>query len=134
MHPMRVARIGLLAALVLAVSGCGTTKHTAASGGASFVPASSPAFVSIDSNLQSDQWQKVDALLKKFPGRSKLLAAINSASQGIDYEKDVKPALGPEVDIVWLDFANGGSNAVAITQPRSGAKFKALIDKANASG
>ena len=130
---MRVARIGLLAALVLAASGCGAAKQTPAIGGASLVPATAPAFVSIDSDLSSDQWKKVDALLRKFPGRSQLLAAINSTSQGLDYEKDVKPALGPELDIVWLDFANGGSNAVAITQPKSDTKFKALIDKANAS-
>src|SRR6266700_3874048 len=131
---MRAARIGLLVALVLAASGCGATKHKAAAG-ASLVPATAPAFVSIDSDLGSVQWKKVDGLLKKFPGRSQLLAVIKTelTSANLDYEKDVKPALGPEVDVAWLDLANGGANVVALTQPRNEDKFKALIDKGNAS-
>ena len=137
MAAMRLLRVSLLVAVALAASGCGTAKKQAAVGGASLVPATAPAFVSIDSNLSSDQWKKVDSLLRKFPGRSRLLAAANSqvlGSSGLDYEKDVKPAVGPELDIVWLDFANGGSNAIVLTQPKDEAKFKALIDKGNKSG
>lgn len=132
---MRIVRIALLVVLVLAASGCGAAKKSTATGGASLVPASAPAFVSIDSDATSYQWRKVDSLLKKFPGRSQALAAVRSELQGagLDYGQDVKPALGPELDIVWLDLADGGSNAVVLTQPKDEAKFKAMIAKGNAS-
>ncbi len=133
---MRIAPIGLLVALALAASGCGAAKQGAATGGAGLVPATAPAFVAIDSDLGSDQWRKADALLKKFPIRSQAVKTLDSvmSQSGLDYEKDVKPALGPEVDLVWLDLANNGSNVVALTKPKDEAKFKALIAKANPSG
>ena len=51
----------------------------------------------------------------------------------LDWEQDVKPALGDEIDIVWLDFKNQGENVVAITQPKDEEKFKAAVQKGNAS-
>src|SRR5437588_9997560 len=101
---MRVLRVSLLGAGALAASGCGAAKKQATAGGETLVPATAPAFVSIDSDLSSDQWKKVDSLLRKFPGRSLLLRAVNNelTKNGVDYSKDVKPALGPELDIVWF--------------------------------
>ena len=132
MASMRLLRVSLVVAIALAASGCGAAKNQATAGGASLVPASTPAYVSINTDLSSDQWKKVDSLLRKFPARSSLLSAAKAGlPPGIDYAKDLKPALGPELDIVLLDLANGGSNAVALTQPKDDAKFKALMDRAN---
>jgi hypothetical protein len=134
---MRIARIGVLLALVLAVSGCGAKKQAAASGGAEIVSASAPAFVSIDSDLSSDQWTQVDKLLQKFPAYPQLVAEIRSSLEsdaGLDYERDVKPALGDEVDVVWLDFENSGSNVVAVTKPKDADAFRRLIEKGNKTG
>jgi hypothetical protein len=128
-----------LAALALLAAGCGGSSSSkgSASGsaaGATVVPASAVAYLSVNTDLGSDQWKKVDALSKKFPGRAKALADFEQqlAKQGIDFKKDVKPALGPEVDVAWLDFADGGQNAVAVTQPKDDAKFAALVKKNNA--
>ena len=99
-------------ALALAVSGCGAKKQAAASGGAEIVPATAPGFISIDSDLSSDQWQQLDKLLRKFPSYPQLLAEARSSLKeeaGLDYESDIKPALGNEIDVVWLDFAAGGT-------------------------
>jgi hypothetical protein len=136
MAPVRLFRIGVLVVLALAVSGCGAKKQPAASGGAEIVSANAPVFISIDSDLNSDQWQQVDKLLSKFPARPQLISMIRSSLKetGIDYERDVKPALGDEIDIVWLDFANGGSNAVAVTKPKDEDAFRRLIEKGNESG
>jgi hypothetical protein len=38
------------------------------------------------------------------------------------------------VDVVWLDFRNGGNDVVGLTQPKSKAKFAALIAKGNKKG
>ena len=135
----RLAAIALLAALALLAAGCGSSKSKqGASGGpsgATVFPASAPAFIALDSDLGSDQLKQVDALSKKFPGRAKVLADIEQqlTKDGIDFKTDVKPALGPEVDFAWLDFADNGTNAVAVTQPKDEAKFKALVAKGNKS-
>jgi hypothetical protein len=134
---MRVARIGVLLALALAVSGCGGKKQAPASGGAEIVSATAPVFVSIDSNLSSAQWTQVDKLLHKFPAYPQLISEIRSSLRsdvGLDYERDVKPALGDEVDVVWLDFANFGSNVVALTKPKDADAFRHLIEKGNKTG
>ena len=134
---MRLTRIALLIALALAVSGCGANKDAATSGGAEIVPANTSAFVSIDSNLSSDQWQQVDELLRKFPIRSEAIASLRAALEedsGLDYEQDVEPALGDEIDLVWLDFREGGSNVVAMTKPKDEAAFRRLIEKGNEKG
>jgi len=132
---VRALRIVLIVAFAVAVSGCGAKKQSAASGGAELVSATAPIFVSIDSDLNSDQWQQVDELFRKFPIRSEALASLRSSLEeetGLDYEQDVKPALGDEIDLVWLDFANDGSNAVALTKPKDEAAFKQMIEKGNA--
>jgi hypothetical protein len=131
---VRAIRIALLVALVLAVSGCGAKEQSAASGGAELVSATAPIFVSIDTNLGSDQWQQVDELFRKFPIRSEALASLRSSLEdetGLDYEQDVKPAFGDELDVVWLDFENDGSNAVALTKPNDEAAFRRMIEKGN---
>jgi hypothetical protein len=131
---MHVARIGLLIALVLVVSGCGAKKQASATGGAKIVSATAPLFISIDSDLSSDQWQQVDELLGKFPGYEQGLAEARSSLEsesGLDYEQDIKPAMGDEICFVWLDFANGGENVVVLTKPKDVDAFRRLIEKAN---
>src|SRR5918911_343151 len=93
-----------IAALALAAAGCGGTTGTGSGlgSGAAATPASAPAFVAIDSDLSSDQWRQVDKLLDKFPGKGKLLQNIRESLRkeagGIDYEQDVKGAVGDEID------------------------------------
>lgn len=131
---MRALRVALLVALAFALAGCGAKKESTAAGGAEIVPADAPVFVSIDSDLGSDQWQQAGELLRKFPGRAQLLDAIRSSlkdDSGLDYEQDVEPALGDEIDLVWMDFANGGSNVVGITKPKDADAFRRMIEKGN---
>jgi Protein of unknown function (DUF3352) len=131
---MRALRVALLVALAFALAGCGAKKESTVAGGAEIVPADAPVFVAIDSDLGSDQWQQADELLRKFPGRAQLLDGIRSSlkdDSGLDYEQDVKPALGDEIDLVWMDFANGGSNVVGITKPKDADAFRRMIEKGN---
>src|SRR5437588_5484266 len=136
---MRLAAAVPLAALALLAGGCGgSSSKGSASGsaaGATVVPASAAAYVSVNSDLGSDQWKKVDALSKKFPGRADAIASFEKdlAKDGLDFQKDVKPALGPEVDFAWLDFADGGKNVVAVTQPKDPARLLVLVAKQNKS-
>ena len=124
---------GVLAATTLLAAGCGGTTAQIGSGASSIVPASAPAFIAIDSNAASSQWRTIDDLASKFPDKQKAVDSIEQdlAKDGVDWAKDVKPALGDELDLVWLDFANDGRNVVGLTRPQSQSKFKALVDKAN---
>lgn len=134
---MRALRLLALAVLVLTLLGCGADDQPGTAGGAEIVPADVPVFVSIDSDLRSDQWQQVDELLSKFPAREQLMGEVRSTMKedsGLDYEDDVKPALGDEVDLVWLDLANGGENVVGLTKPKDEDAFQRMVEKGNSTG
>jgi len=135
----RLSIAPLLAALAL-VSGCGGGSGATGSStesGATVVGEEALAFVSVSSDLGSSQWQQADTLARKFSFRDQALAQFKQelAKQNLDYDKDVKPALGPEVDVVVAEGASLNQTvAVLMTKPDDVAKFKALVSKANASG
>lgn len=134
----------LLPVLLLAflVAGCGGSgSNTSAGGssipaGASIVRAGVVGFVAIDSDTGSDQWQQLDELAKKFPGRDRAIAHIEDelTKEGLDYESDVKPALGPELDLAIASAGTEQSTrVVGLTKPDDPAKLEALAVKLNRS-
>ena len=88
--------------------------------------------MTIDSDLGSSQWQQVDALASKFPDKQKAIDSINEQLQkkGLDWERDVKPALGPEMDVVMLDLAHP-NETVGLLQPKDQGAFERLVKKGN---
>ena len=126
---------GLLALLALVLAGCGGTTSDVGAGASDFVPGSAAVFIAVDTDPSSSQWQTVDELASKFPDKQKGIDAIKREMREdkVDWEKDVNPALGDELDFVWLDFGNNGENFVILTQPSEETAFKRLIKKANAS-
>ena len=139
---MRIRALRTIAALlgvgaVLAAGACGGgAGGVSTDSGASLLRAGTFVFVSIDSDLESDQWQQVDDLLRKFPGRSKLIAELRRelAEDGVQYERDIEPALGPEVDVAVGDVSNFEDVPFALmTKPDDEDKFKALVRKLNKS-
>src|SRR5687768_187768 len=131
MWVMRFARIGLLVALVLAASGCGATKESGSvPAGAEFAPASAAAYFTVATDPEGSQWEAVDSLLERFPGRDKLLADAQEEleADGLDWETDIKPALPEDMHVVWLGFANDGEDIVGYAKPKDEEKFLALLD------
>ena len=131
---LQFAAAAVCAAVAVIAAGCGGKAKTGVSGesGASLVTSGALAYVSIDSDFGSSQWRKLDSLLKKFPIRDRLLAELKRglSEQKIDYDRDIKPALGPEVDIVVT--AGGSPNNIsyaALTKPDSIEKAKAFVHK-----
>jgi hypothetical protein len=136
MAVMRIVRIGALAACAFVLAGCGAQDDAQRAAGAEIVPAAAPVFVSIDSDLSSGQWDQVAELVRKFPAGDDAISSLESSLKneaGLTYDADVEPALGDEVDVVWLDFENEGENFVAMTQPEDEAAFARLIAKGNES-
>ncbi|HEY3050486.1 MAG TPA: DUF3352 domain-containing protein [Gaiellaceae bacterium] len=134
---MRALQLTALAVLVFAIVGCGADEQARSGGAAEIVPAEAPVVVAVNSDLSTAQWRQADELLQKFPGRAQLLDGIRSSMKedsGLDYEQDVEPALGDEIDLVWLDLAKDGSNVVGITKPKDADAFRRMIEKGNKTG
>jgi hypothetical protein len=138
----RAFTVAALAALSLVLAACGSGEGNRASSGgstpsgAALVRTGLLAFVSIDSDTGSGQWQQLDDLAHKFPGREKAIAHLNAelTKEGVDYEQDVKPALGLELDLAIVSAGTEKSTrVVGLTKPDDAAKFKALVTKLNAS-
>jgi hypothetical protein len=131
MLSMHALRIGLLVALALAVSACGAKKQSGSvPAGAEFAPASAPAYLVMATDPNGAQWKAADRLLRRFPGRDKLLAGARNelTKQGLDWDTDVKPALPAEVHLVWLDFDLNGGDVVGYAKPKDEAKFIKLLE------
>ena len=129
---MRTLRFGLLVFIAFALVGCGAKSEPSAStpSGADFAPASSVLYVTGVTDPSSSQWQKADELLGRFPGREELLASARKdlAKDGLNWERDVKPALGDELNLVLLSFKDPDHNFVGFTKPRDEAKFIKVLE------
>jgi hypothetical protein len=126
-----------LGAFALAALGAGCGSVSPVPGGASsVVPATVPAYIAVDSDAGSSQWRTADELASRFPDKQKGVAALERSLRndaGLDFDADVKPVLGPEIDIVWLDLDHGGNDVVALMQPREEAAFERAVAKGNAN-
>jgi hypothetical protein len=115
----------------------GSSAVTALGGGAAVAPANTVALVALDTNLNSAQRQALGGLLGKFPGHDTLVSNLQQGFEqktGLSWANDVKPALGPEVDVALLSTASGGKpDAVLLTQPSDPAKLAALLQKLSTS-
>jgi hypothetical protein len=128
---MRIALFSVAAMLLVAGCGGSTNVSSGSSAGevAGIVPADVSVLVAFDTDRDSEQWQRADELLSKFPGRQRLLDALRDglADEGVDLEDDVIPALGDETYLAFLDVEADGGNVVGLTQPRDKAKFEELL-------
>jgi Protein of unknown function (DUF3352) len=119
--------------LALALAGCGGGDESSAGGdsAASIAPAAAVAYASFDTDLDSNQWQQADELLRRFPGRAKLLDFLREslADEGVDWETEVRPALGPTIELVALGFESVEQDLIGLAQPADAAKFEQLLEE-----
>lgn len=132
-RPMRartLIAILICLGLVPAAAGCGAEGEAGLPAGAELVPADAAMFVAVDTDFESGQWENAGDLLDNFPDGDRLRGFIFNelSSEGIDLEEDVKPALGPQVNIVWLDPRDDQS-FVGLTQPSDAEKLQELLEK-----
>jgi hypothetical protein len=122
----------LVGALGLVGAGCGGAAETGGTvpASASLAPADAIAYVSVTTDESSEEWKQAESLLDRLPGaRDGVEDEIASAldEQGLTWEKDVAPALGPEVVLV----ARGDRKAIVLTQPEDEQKLDALLARAD---
>ena len=126
---LSVAAVGLAA-------GCGGSGPASSElgGAASVAPSDAVAFVALDTDVSSSQWQAVDGLLKKLPAQGDLLTTLEQSfakHTKLSWQDDVQPALGSELDLVVLPGTK--PQLVALTQPADAAKLAALLPKLGAN-
>ena len=128
---MRHVRLTVLLALLATalVTGCGASQQAAgAPESAELVPSDALAYVAITSDEGSEQWRRAERLLDVFPlARDALTGAIRDglAGEELSWERDVAPALGPELVVV----VTAEQRPVILTQPESDEKLRALLAK-----
>ncbi|MDQ3867082.1 MAG: DUF3352 domain-containing protein [Actinomycetota bacterium] len=127
----------LLAALgALAVGGCGGDGSGGELGsGADLVPADVAYFAAVNTDFEGDQWQAAERLVMRFPAAGKALGELRRdlESDDLDFERDVKPAVGREVDIVVVDAA-AENDAVVLTQPKDEEKWRRAVTRRDDPG
>jgi hypothetical protein len=134
---MRAFAAAALVALAFAAAGCGSSPTGVSAGAepgaaaAQLVPADAFAFVTIDTDGTSTQRRRLDELTRGFALRDRVLQKVRAAlaTRGLEYERDVKPALGPELDLAVLGVENGKPDVIALAQPEDDRKLRALASK-----
>ena len=121
---------GLAAVALTLATGCAGAKTTGSEipESASLAPSDAVAFVTVTTDDGADQWQKAESLLERVPGlRDGLTSSISGAlgEEGLDWEDDVAPALGPEVVVV----ATAQREPIVLVRPESSEKLDALVAK-----
>lgn len=129
------APLFLLTVLAVLLSGCGGSEQTAASSAsdvAAIVPSEVPLLLAFETDPESEQWQQVEALLERFPGKDRLLGELRDGleQEGISVEGDVLPALGDETYLAFLDLEDDGK-FVLITKPRDPETLEQLLSEAD---
>jgi Protein of unknown function (DUF3352) len=135
---MRALVAVALASLTIVLAGCGGASSTGSASGAKLgsdaaqlVPPDALAFVSLDTDQSSQQWQQLDALTRGLTVRTQVLQKVNAAlaQHGLSYGQDVKPALGKELELAVLKVEAGSPEVVAFTQPADDATLRSLAAK-----
>src|SRR5215213_4244280 len=145
MRPLRslAALFACLAALAAAGTGCGGDDSSSSGLDAvlSYVPAETPFALSIDTDVQDDQYKSLDAILNRFPGadtiKGLLKAQLSMGQEGVDFDKDIKPLLGNPAVISATDVTSflsdsADSGFVAALQVDDTDALDSLIEKTGA--
>ena len=114
----------LLSALLIAGCGGGSDSGSALDSALSYLPKDAPFAVAIDTDLEDDQYKALQALIRKFPFgeqvQDSLRRQLEQSSGGVNFNDDVKPALGNP-------FVVGATDAASFSSDSGSARFVAAI-------
>jgi uncharacterized protein DUF3352 len=127
----------VLLALLIAGCGGGDDSGSALDSALSYLPEDAPFAAAIDTDLEGDQYEALQDLIKKFPFGGQLQDSLRQQlEQGteVDFDDDVKPVLGNPFVVGSTDAAsftgNSGDTAfVAAIQAKDKGALDDLIDK-----
>jgi hypothetical protein len=119
----------LAVSLTLAVAGCGGEGGDAGTDAASFAPQSAAFFVTFAT--EGEEWESAEELYRRFPAAERARREVleDLAEEDLDWDRDVRPALGPELALVG--FGEGEGEVVALTQPADREALDRLVAKSD---
>jgi hypothetical protein len=120
----------LAAATSLVAAGCGGVVEPGAAvpESAALAPADALAYATVTTDESSSQWTQAEGLLDRIPGARDGLSGLTGslADQGLSWERDVAPALGPEVVLV----VTASQKTIVLTKPEDETRLTALLARA----
>jgi len=124
----RVALLALVALLPALLTGCGASLASAPAGdgAADFLPSSVDLVVSLDGDLEGEQWAQAEELLNRFPRLKTFAGEALGGLGGTQAEWDA--ALGPEVVLAVVNLEY--EEAVGLTRPDDPAELRRLVEEA----
>jgi Protein of unknown function (DUF3352) len=141
---VRALALVALASLTLFAAGCGGSASVRSdpaganlgSAAAKLVPPDAVAFVSLDTDRSSTEWQRLDQLTSGLPARGDVVQKIQAAlaEHGLSYDRDVAPAIGNELDYAVLKSSGSTPDVVAFAQPSDVGKLRSLASKFDSAG
>jgi hypothetical protein len=128
---MRRPIAATLVLFALLIAGCGGSDDSgsALDSALSYLPKDAPFAVAIDTDVDGDQYKALQALIKEFPFgeqlQNSLEQQLEQSSNGVNFNDDVKPALGNPFVIGAPDAASfnsdsGSSSFVAAIKTKDG--------------
>jgi hypothetical protein len=123
---MRRLLIISLFLFAMLIAGCGGDDESgsALDSALSYLPKDAPFAIAIDTDVEGDQYKALQALVKKFPFgeqlQSSLREQLEQSSGGVNFNDDVRPALGNP-------FVIGAANAASFTGESGETAFVAAI-------
>jgi Protein of unknown function (DUF3352) len=142
MRPVRSIAVLLACLAALAVAGCGGDSGSGGTGAAlEYMPADTPFAVTIDTDLEGEQYKSLDSILNRFPGadaiKGLLKAQLSMGQEGVDFDKDIKPLLGNPAVVSATDVTSflsdtDESGFVAALEVKDKDALDSLIEKTGA--
>ena len=125
----RLALAAVASIAALSAAGCGGAPGQVPES-ASLAPADAVLFARVTTASESPQWTKAETVLERIPGvRDGIVSAIRQelASESLDWEDDIAPALGDEVVVV----VTASLRPVVLLRPESTDKLVALLARSD---
>ncbi len=132
MKARSISALLLVVALGLVAAGCAGTAEPRAEvpESASLAPKDALAYATLTTDESSAQWRQAADLIDRIPGaRDGLVAGVADEldQEGLSWQDDVVPALGPEVVLVVTHDAK----TIVLTKPDSEERLAALLAKSD---
>ena len=132
---MRTALVALVSTLLLVAAGCGGEDvGLGETSGAEMLKPGALVYWQTQSDPDSDQWQQVEELLKRFPDGDKWIAELRRSFESdtkVTWE-EVKGGLGDQFALAVYATSLTDVKVVGLLNPDDPDKTLALVDKLNA--
>ena len=146
-HLRPLLLLSMLAALALALAACGgsdsgSTNSLAGIGegdgespaAAELLPADVPILLTLNTDLESEEWKLASDIAARFPASQDAIdSALSSlAGGGVDFDTEVRPALGSDITIAMLELTEDDPPIAMVLQPNDPSKLDELLTKGQA--